>query len=52
MDNPLGSLCRPIRVSCSGPSYCWMRDVTENLRRFGFIGEDFRRFGMILKDLQ
>ena len=29
---PLGSSCRPIRVSCSAPSYFSMRDVTGGIR--------------------
>ena len=32
MSNPLGSSCKPIRVSCSGSSYHSMRDVTGGIR--------------------
>ena len=32
MDNPLKSLRRPIKISCYGPSYRLMRDVTGGIR--------------------
>ena len=32
MGDPLGSSCRPIKVSCSGSSYRLMRDITSGIR--------------------
>ena len=47
MGDPLGSSCRPIRVSCFGSSYRSIRDVTKDLELWYPKGSSFELIGYL-----